>query len=115
MYEAGAPHVSPGVWALAQERSIPILGVCYGAQEIAFAHGGVVERTDKREYGFAKLRVGNSTGILEDVADESQVGRFERRERENRVTRGFFVRVSVCRFGCHTRTRWCRCRRGTAA
>ncbi len=36
---------------------IPVLAVCYGAQYIAQNLGGVVERSDKREYGKSKLVV----------------------------------------------------------
>ncbi len=36
---------------------VPILGICYGAQYIADALGGEVARSDKREYGKAKLHI----------------------------------------------------------
>ena len=36
---------------------IPVLAICYGAQYIAQNLGGVVERSDKREYGKSKLVV----------------------------------------------------------
>ena len=33
----------------------PVLGICYGAQFIAYANGGKVEKADSREYGRAHL------------------------------------------------------------
>lgn len=33
----------------------PLLGICYGAQYLAFANGGVIESADSREYGKAQL------------------------------------------------------------
>jgi hypothetical protein len=37
VYEEGSPHVSPRLWAVAAERRIPILGICYGFQEMVRA------------------------------------------------------------------------------
>ncbi len=42
----------------------PVLGICYGAQFIAHAHGGKVERTDSREYGRANLQQFDATDPL---------------------------------------------------
>ena len=36
---------------------VPILGICYGAQYIADTFGGHVARSDKREYGKARLHI----------------------------------------------------------
>jgi GMP synthase (glutamine-hydrolysing) len=35
---------------------LPILGICYGAQLMADTHGGLVARSEKREYGKAHLQ-----------------------------------------------------------
>ncbi|RYG41669.1 MAG: glutamine-hydrolyzing GMP synthase, partial [Chitinophagaceae bacterium] len=51
----------------------PVLGICYGAQLTAKQFGGRVEKSDKREYGRAKLNVKDLTGILSGVPEESQV------------------------------------------
>jgi len=53
VYEEGAPHVSQGVWDLIKERNIPVLGICYGMQELAHVFGGSVAPGLKREYGKA--------------------------------------------------------------
>ena len=36
---------------------LPVLGICYGVQEIVNHFGGLVERAPKREFGFAELNV----------------------------------------------------------
>lgn len=53
VYEAAAPHVDPEVFGL----GIPILGICYGLQEIAWHHGKAVIAGEKREYGHANLHL----------------------------------------------------------
>jgi GMP synthase (glutamine-hydrolysing) len=55
VYEEGAPHLDPAVWALAAERKIPMLGICYGFQEMAHALGGEVQKAPHREYGHAEV------------------------------------------------------------
>jgi len=53
---------------------IPILGICYGAQYIADAFGGNVARSDKREYGKAKLHITNAEHpLFSGIPDQSQV------------------------------------------
>lgn len=52
----------------------PVLGVCYGAQYIAQYYGGQVQRSEKREYGKAKLnRIFKDDQFLKDVPGDSQV------------------------------------------
>ncbi|MDA0913298.1 MAG: glutamine-hydrolyzing GMP synthase [Bacteroidetes bacterium] len=54
--------------------SVPVLGVCYGAQYLAHTHGGAVEASNSREYGRAHLsQVDQSDALLEGIPRESQV------------------------------------------
>src|ERR1700755_3245949 len=46
---------APSVDIHAIVNSLPVLGVCYGAQLTAKEYGGRVEKSNKREYGRAKL------------------------------------------------------------
>lgn len=57
VYEVGAPHLAPEVWDLIRETRIPVLGICYGLQEMMYANGGVVEKGQKREFGYSTLVV----------------------------------------------------------
>ena len=56
VYDSDAPHVDPAVFAL----NVPVLGICYGLQEIAWHHGKQVSAGEKREYGKATLHVEQS-------------------------------------------------------
>uniref|UniRef100_A0A7S4EJY6 GMP synthase [glutamine-hydrolyzing] n=2 Tax=Pseudo-nitzschia australis TaxID=44445 RepID=A0A7S4EJY6_9STRA len=51
VYDEDAPHVSEGVWKLIAERNLPVLGICYGMQELAHVFGGTVASGLKHEYG----------------------------------------------------------------
>jgi len=57
VYDPEGPHLDKEVWAFAKEKRIPILGICYGLQEICHALGGQVEPGTKREFGNAELQV----------------------------------------------------------
>lgn len=52
----------------------PLLGVCYGAQYLAYAHEGEVMNSNKREYGRAKLSsILDHSDLFADVPVGSQV------------------------------------------
>ncbi|KAJ1919728.1 GMP synthase (glutamine-hydrolyzing) [Mycoemilia scoparia] len=51
--DEGAPHVDPAVFEL----GVPVLGICYGLQQIALNKGGQSSLATKREYGYAELNV----------------------------------------------------------
>ncbi|MFT5802930.1 MAG: GMP synthase (glutamine-hydrolyzing), partial [Nonlabens sp.] len=62
----------PNLEKIINER--PVLAICYGAQYIANYFGGKVERSEKREYGKAKLNVnGTNDPFLKEVSSSSQV------------------------------------------
>jgi GMP synthase (glutamine-hydrolysing) len=67
--DADAPIVDVAAFA----EKLPVLGICYGAQLTAKIFGGRVEKSDKREYGRAKLVVTAPDALLQDVAPDSQV------------------------------------------
>ena len=52
---------------------LPVLGVCYGAQLTAKIFGGQIEKSNKREYGRARLQIEKEDKLFEGVSLHSQV------------------------------------------
>lgn len=76
VYAPGAPHVDPAVFTL----DVPILGICYGLQELAWHHGKNVLAGEKREYGHAALQIQRHSGkqahvdrLFEGLPDDTEV------------------------------------------
>jgi GMP synthase (glutamine-hydrolysing) len=67
VYGQGAPHPDKGVFSGA----IPVLGICYGYQLLVQAHGGMVARTPRREYGKSSLRIIDRGSIFSGIGEES--------------------------------------------
>jgi len=44
--------------------NLPVLGICYGLQWMAYKLGGKVEPAGRREYGFAELEILPNSGLL---------------------------------------------------
>ena len=65
VYDMSSPHYDKALFSA----GIPILGICYGAQLLAWSLGGTVETAPVSEYGKTEISVGNKDGILKDVDD----------------------------------------------
>ncbi|KRM93191.1 bifunctional GMP synthase glutamine amidotransferase protein [Lentilactobacillus senioris DSM 24302 = JCM 17472] len=60
VYDDGAFHIDPEIFNL----GIPILGICYGMQLMAYDLGGKVEKADNSEYGHATIKITNDDARL---------------------------------------------------
>lgn len=69
VYETGAPLPDKRIF----QENFPVLGICYGAQLMAYLLGGKVRSSSKREYGFAALRILKDKGILNEIDQNTQV------------------------------------------
>jgi len=90
VYEKGASRPDPGIFGL----DVPILGICYGVQLMAYHLGGEVVPSKKREYGFAALRVASRRGLLAGIKDGEQVW-MSHGDRLGKVPPGFAVTAST--------------------
>lgn len=64
---------APDVDIQAFIKEVPVLGVCYGAQLTAKRFGGLVAKSNKREYGRAILQRTKEDVLLKEVSATSQV------------------------------------------
>ena len=69
VYEEAAPHISRDIFLL----GVPVLGICYGLQLMAYLLGGKVVPSPRREYGFAMLEVTQRGGLLRGIRNGNQV------------------------------------------
>ena len=61
VYQEGAPRPDARLIALL---ACPLLGICYGLQILAFDMGGEVQSSPNREYGYARLKLVDSSSAL---------------------------------------------------
>ena len=64
-YADGAPSVDPEVF----EMGVPVLGICYGAQLMAYRLGGSIGTAPTSEYGRTEVTVDDKGGILASADD----------------------------------------------
>ena len=69
VYEETSPHYDPAILDL----GIPILGICYGSQLVAYMAGGKVETAPVSEYGHTSVAIDTSAKLFEGVSEESVV------------------------------------------
>ncbi|RLC33458.1 MAG: GMP synthase (glutamine-hydrolyzing), partial [Candidatus Nealsonbacteria bacterium] len=69
VYERNAPRLPKSIFRL----GIPILGLCYGHQLLAYLMGGKVVRAKKREYGISFAKIKKAEGILKGLKKRERV------------------------------------------
>jgi len=69
VYGADAPIPDPRLYAL----GVPVLGICYGLQLIAFQNGGAVTKAPRREFGRAQLLMDDNSDIFKDLGTKTEV------------------------------------------
>lgn len=64
-YGDGAPGIDDGVFEL----GVPVLGICYGAQLMAYRLGGKIDSAPTSEYGHTDVIIDDKEGILSAAGD----------------------------------------------
>ena len=66
VYDEKSPDIDSEIFSL----GIPILGICYGMQLVAKNLGGVVEKSDRREFGKTKTMVDPASKLFDGLQVE---------------------------------------------
>jgi GMP synthase (glutamine-hydrolysing) len=69
VYDKGSPKMDSAIISL----GIPVLGICYGHQLIAYTDGGKVICGDHGEYGITKMKIKNRDGIFRGLPSATNV------------------------------------------
>src|SRR3989344_5811374 len=65
VYDNNAPIYSKEIL----ETNVPVLGICYGQQSIAYLLGGKVTPTENREYGSTTVKIMKESPLFKDISD----------------------------------------------
>jgi len=69
IYDKNSPNIPKEIL----EMGIPVLGICYGLQVLAYHSGIKVEPAGGREYGLANLQILQKSKLLDKVSEGSKV------------------------------------------
>ncbi len=100
VYDPASPHVPEAIFSL----GIPVLGICYGCQLIAYTLGGKVEHAPTSEYGKREVRFGKASPLSVGVPERS-ICWMSHTDRVTEVPAGFEVLATTescpaAVFGC---------------
>jgi GMP synthase (glutamine-hydrolysing) len=90
IYEKNSPKCDESIFNL----GIPVLGICYGMQFMINTLGGRVKRAQKREYGFAELKVKTQAGLFKGV-DQITKSWMSHGDSIEKLPRGFRITAST--------------------
>ena len=84
VYKSDSPHCDPAIF----DMGIPVLGICYGTQLLAWSVGGTVAPAGTGEYGKTKMRV-NTESPLFGGLDAEQIGLMSHTDQITVLPEGF--------------------------
>ena len=94
VYDESSPHYGKEIFEL----GIPILGICYGSQLMAYTLGGEVKTAPVSEYGHTEVRLDRSSVLFKDCDEDSTICWMSHTDYIAAVPAGFRVtaHTSVC-------------------
>ena len=69
VYDETSPHISKEIFEL----GIPVLGICYGCQLMAYTLGGTVSTCVTSEYGKTEIKSDSSCAVFKGVPEQNTV------------------------------------------
>ncbi|MDE6666492.1 MAG: glutamine-hydrolyzing GMP synthase [Ruminococcus sp.] len=86
VYEESSPHISKEIF----EIGVPILGLCYGCQIVAYTLGGRVEACKKSEFGKIEISKKHESPVFKDVPEKNIVW-MSHNDYVSQLPEGFYV------------------------
>ena len=96
VYLESSPHYTKDILAL----GVPVLGICYGAQLMAWMRGGVISHAPSGEYGRVEMAVEKPGSLLFTDIPEKSVCWMSHTDYISSVPEGFTVTASTASCPC---------------
>ena len=97
VYDESSPHYSPEIL----DAGIPVLGICYGAQLIAYMAGGVVKTSgSKSEYGKIDMTRSKDSRLLKNIPEDTSVCWMSHTDYISNPPEGYKVTAVTCDCPC---------------
>lgn len=95
VYEEGSPTIDKEIFSL----GIPVLGICYGCQLIAYTLGGEVTHAETSEYGKREIELKAESKLFQGVPQKS-VSWMSHTDYVSRVPEGFKITADTAAGTC---------------
>lgn len=84
VYDPESPHCDPAIFKM----GIPVLGICYGTQLLAWSVGGTVAPCDSSEYGKTAMQVNTQSVLFSGLAAD-EIGLMSHTDQITKLPEGF--------------------------
>ena len=96
VYLESSPHYTKEILDI----GVPVLGICYGAQLMAYMKGGVISHAPVSEYGHVEMKVSKPSSMLWKNIPETSICWMSHTDYISEVPEGFEVTASTANCPC---------------